>query len=65
MEVFCSQRKKIPKKKKENNDQVDYKLEKLVIRGYSSDYKDKDKDRKSNKDIIENNDFKKKMNHLL
>jgi len=60
LEVFCSQRKKIPKKKKENNDQVDYKLEKLVIRGDSSDYKDKDKDRKSNKDIIENNDFKKK-----
>ena len=57
LEVFCSQRKKTKKKKKENTDPIEYALDELVIRDDSFDFKNKNG--KTNKNIIENNDFKK------
>ena len=56
--VFCSQKKKAQKKKKENKDPTEYKLDELVIRDDSYNYINKDS--KTNKDVVENNDFKKK-----
>ena len=57
LEIFCSQ-KKTQKKKKENKDSTEYHLDELVIRDDSYNYKNKDE--KTNKDVEENNDFKKK-----
>ena len=59
LEVFCSRKKKIKKRKKENKDQFEDILDELVMRDDDS-YNYKNKDGKSNKDIIENNDFTKK-----
>ena len=59
MEVFCSHKKKNKKKKKENLEQIEDKLDEIVERDDDS-YNYKNKDRKSCKDIIENDDFKKK-----
>jgi len=59
LEVFCSHKKKNKKKKKENSDQIEDKLDEIVERDDDS-YNYKNKDRKSCKDIIENDDFKKK-----
>ena len=57
LEVFCSQKKKTQKNKKENEEPTENQLDGLVIRDDSYNYKIKDG--KTNKDI-ENNDFKKK-----
>ena len=59
LEVFCSYKKKTKKKKKENTDQMEYILDEIVMRDDDS-YNYKNKDGKSNKDNIENNNFIKK-----
>ena len=57
LEAFCSHRRKTKKKKKENTDPIEYQFDDLVIRDDSYDYKNKNG--KTNKNIIENNEFKK------